>query len=108
MNKVLATIAALTMLATPAMAKCDVYDLIMDGILSRGSLKCNPDWLDRSASLIEVERARDCQGLDGKHIRAFIARGMHDFDRKLNELGRAKACQKLDEIMTSIEGAASR
>jgi hypothetical protein len=94
--------AALLALATPAVAGRDCRAaIIADGIASRGSIVCNPHWLDRPGSLAILAATQSCRGTP--ETKALIARGFADFDNSVKELGKAAACQKLDANIRTME-----
>jgi hypothetical protein len=93
MTKSLIAIAALAMLAGPAMAaKCDTANLALSGFFVEGSLVCNEAWLVRRASLIVEQSEKDCAGTDDKDL---LLQGLLDFERELAEKGHAAACKAL-------------
>jgi hypothetical protein len=75
--------------------------IILDGIDFHGSLVCNPDWLDRRGSLAILAEAQSCKKTAGS--KTLIMRGFADFDNSVKELGKIAACQKLDEVIKSME-----
>jgi hypothetical protein len=83
------------------LSRCE-DSMILDGVFGRGSLECNSDWLDRNASYIILKRVRSCLP-PAKKLKEFVNRGIHDFDRTLAELGKTKACAKLDDSMSTVE-----
>ncbi len=82
-------------------ADCD-QAFIMDGIFTRGSGVCNPDWLERPASHRELGLAKSCAH-DGDDSLRLLSRGMKDFDHKLAELGKPAACTMVDAAMKKVE-----
>ena len=77
--------------------------IILDGIASHGSVVCNPNWLDRPGSYAILAGAKAAHA-DPKTAKAFIMRGMTDFDNSVKELGKEGACRKLDQMIEAFGG----
>lgn len=107
MRKTILTAAALAMIVAPVMAEsCDLEILFVDGALTRGSMVCNPAWLDRPASReAAAVAARDCNGLGEKKLFKNMMGGALAFGRKVRKMGRDRACKSLDEDMTKLDVA---
>jgi hypothetical protein len=82
------------------LSKCQ-NTVILNGIVSRGSAVCNQAWLDRPGSLVVLRAAQACNKTP--RLKALLSRGMSDFDRKVKELGKAAACQEIDETIQQFE-----
>jgi hypothetical protein len=104
MKKFLLICTAVLMTASTAFAEersaCQGA-IILNGIDFRGSIVCNPDWLDRRGSLVILAMAQSCKNKSGSKIS--LARGFADFDNSVKELGKTAACQKLDDTIRSME-----
>ncbi len=94
------------MLAVPAssadrkLSECQAA-IVLHGIASRGSLVCNPAWLDRAGSYAILRMAQSCKGTVG--TKALIARGFSDFEQKMKELGKEAACQQINDLIKKME-----
>lgn len=107
--KIALVAASLALSTLPALAgdTCQISYPITDGIFTHGSMICNPEWMDRRASLIMVQLTTKCRSIGEQKLKALMMRGMRDFDRKIKELGKSAACEMLDEAMKDVEHAAS-
>lgn len=82
------------------LSKCQAK-VVLNGIVFRGSAVCNQAWLDRPGSLWILRAAQACNKTPG--LNALLSRGMSDFDRKVKELGKAAACQEIEETIQQLE-----
>jgi len=85
-------------------AACTKDNLIVDGIFGRGSVVCTDGkWLDRRASVLIANAAKECSYKGYAWVLHYIKRGGLDFENKRKELGKEVACKMVDDAMTFVE-----
>jgi hypothetical protein len=72
----------------------------LHGVVSRGSMVCDPSWLDRKGSVKLLNMARTCKLDDMETI---LKSGMLLFDNDAKKNGKDQACAKLDGVIKKLE-----